>query len=191
VLRSAQPRASWNAACIVFPRIMRSIFKREFLSKSPSFFSWWIALTVLWMAFIGQWKPQEFWAGVLASAISTTAGVVLGSQRIAWFAFNPNLLKEVWRIPGYVISGTWEILRGLAQQLFSPRRPPSLLRVARYFATEDSHTAATQRALAITYTTATPNSLILNIERKKGLILYHQILPSGLHVMTRKLGAGK
>lgn len=153
------------------------------------FISWWIALAVLWMFFIGSWKAQELWVGLAASWIATVGGALLGSHRIAWFTFNPKLLEQAWRIPASLVSGTWLLLKALGRQLFSNQRAPSLLRVTRYQATEENETAATQRALAITYTTSTPNSLVLNIEKKRGLLLFHQILPSKISRMTRNLGA--
>jgi uncharacterized protein YbjT (DUF2867 family) len=53
---------------------------------------------------------------------------------------------------------------------------------------EDAADAAL-RALAIAYTTSTPNFIVIGIDRKRGQLVYHQIKKSPVLPVTVKLGA--
>ena len=44
-------------------------------------------------------------------------------------------------------------------------------------------------ALEITYTTATPNFVVLGIVREQGIMLFHQVLKGDIIQMTQNLGA--
>jgi hypothetical protein len=53
----------------------------------------------------------------------------------------------------------------------------------------DDEASAFRRALAIAWTTATPNFVIVGVDRRRGLLVYHQVRKSGIPEMTKKLGA--
>lgn len=46
-----------------------------------------------------------------------------------------------------------------------------------------------RRALAIGYSTMTPNMIVIGIDHERGRMLYHQLERSPIAEMTRKLGA--
>ena len=91
---------------------------------------------------------------------------------------------------GESVSGTVEVLHGLAKQLFTAGGAPSFLAAVPFeIGSQDDPTEAGRRALATTYTTATPNFVVLGLVNEQGLMLYHQIIPGDVLTMTRRLGA--
>jgi hypothetical protein len=98
-------------------------------------------------------------------------------------------LAQIWRLPKYLVSGTWEVLLVLARQIFLRRPADSLTYGVSFEVGGDDDESAFRRALAIAYTTATPNFVILGIDRERGLLVYHQILKGPIPEMARRLGA--
>jgi hypothetical protein len=77
----------------------------------------------------------------------------------------------------------------LARQIFLGKPADSLFHSVRFEVGGDDDESAFRRALAIAYTTATPNFVIVDIDRERGLLVYHQIKQSRIPEMTRQLGA--
>ncbi|TMA33768.1 MAG: hypothetical protein E6J88_00480 [Deltaproteobacteria bacterium] len=75
--------------------------------------------------------------------------------------------------------------------MFLGRSAESLFFSVPFDAGGDDDESAFRRALAVAYTSATPNSVVIGIDRKRGLLIYHQLRKSRIAEMTRRLGAGK
>ncbi len=98
-------------------------------------------------------------------------------------------IAEVWRIPWYGVSGTWEILQGIGKQLFTKNGAASYLAAVPFEVGSDSPACAGRRTLAVLYTTMTPNFVVIGIIPEQALLLYHQIVPGEVLAITRNLGA--
>jgi len=88
-----------------------------------------------------------------------------------------------------MITGTFEIFRVLLRQLLGGRPAASLLLAVPYDALGDDPGDAAKRALAIAYTTGTPNFIVLGIDRQRGTLVFHQIERSPILAMLKRLGA--
>jgi hypothetical protein len=53
----------------------------------------------------------------------------------------------------------------------------------------DDPESAARRALAIMYTTIPPNFVVVGIDRKKNLMLVHQVSPTPTPLIAKRLGA--
>ncbi len=146
-------------------------------------------LLVLWFLFVGKIDRQEIILGVLSAVVATIAAGIFGVQSPIHFRPTFRELSEIWRIFGYTFSGTWEILKGLAIQLFTKNGAPSLIRAVEYQVGGDDPRSVGRRALAVAYTTLTPNFVVLGIIPEQRILLYHQILPGEVLQMTINLGA--
>jgi hypothetical protein len=76
----------------------------------------------------------------------------------------------------------------LARQILLRDPAPSLFYSVPFDAGGDDDESSFRRALAIAWTTATPNFVVVGIDRERGLLVYHQIRRSDVPEMTKRLG---
>ena len=127
----------------------------------------------------------------LSARVSATTGLFI----INFYypaKFSPTLpeLFSLWRIPGYLISGTWEIIVVAAKDWSDVAPAKSLFRIVQFKAgkEDDAHDTA-RRVLAVAYTTIAPNFIVLGINPREQNLLFHQIQRSSVPQMTKELGA--
>jgi hypothetical protein len=144
----------------------------------------------LYLALTEDVDPRELVAMLLTGAVATTAALVFASAANVHFHLNMRDVMQFWYMPWYAISGTGEIMHALAKQLFTRAGAPSFLAAVHFeMGSEKNIEDAGRRALAITYTTATPNFIVLGLVKKQNLMIYHQLIPGEVLTITRKLGA--
>ena len=144
---------------------------------------------VIWFLFVGRLGTDELWAAIPGSLLAAIATWVVLEQHVVGFSDRAGYLLEAWRLPGYMITGTFEIFRVLLRQLLGGRPAASLLLAVPYDALGDDPGDAAKRALAIAYTTGTPNFIVLGIDRQRGTLVFHQIERSPILAMLKRLGA--
>jgi hypothetical protein len=147
-------------------------------------------MAVLYLAFTANVGWRELIASALAGMLSAASAIIFAHAGKVKFSFRIRDVLQAWRIPQNVVSGTIEVLRALATQLFTARGADSAVRAVRFdMGDKDDPRDAGRRAMAITYTTATPNFIIMGMVDQQQLMLYHQIVPGKVRKMTRNLGA--
>jgi len=148
-----------------------------------------ILLLGAWFLFVGKLEWNELLAGTVGAAVAATAAQLVWAQHIAAFRDHAGWVLQMWRLPKYMVTGSWEIFEVLFRQLFGGRRAESLLLAVPYEAVGDDDASAARRALAVTYTTSTPNFVVLGIDRERGQLVFHQIKRSKILQVTKNLGA--
>lgn len=143
-----------------------------------------------WLLFTGKFTRAELVVGVACALVATVASEIAWGTHLTAFGADPRALAQAYYLPGLMLSGTFEIFKVLFRHLFTRHKAESLMLAVDFDcgAPDDPHAAA-RRALAVGYTTMTPNFVILGIDEKKGRMLYHQIAKSDVPKMTQKLGA--
>lgn len=155
----------------------------------------WIAVAcllhcALYLAFTEDLDVRELVAMVLTGAVATVAALVFATAGKVRFGLRLRDVAQAIYVPRYVIRGTGEVLHGLARQLFTRGGAPSVVAAVHFdIGPERSPQDAGRRALAISYTTATPNFIILGLVKEQKLMIFHQIIPGEVPSMTRNLGA--
>lgn len=150
----------------------------------------WAAWLGLWLLLVENFSAAELVVGAVCALVAALASVVAWGDHLIAFAANPRLLAQAWRLPGIAARDVVTILEVLALHLFTRRKAHSLLRVVPFDAgDQDDRDATTRRALAIAYSTMTPNCVVIGIDREKQTMLYHQLASRELSEMARKLGA--
>jgi multisubunit Na+/H+ antiporter MnhE subunit len=153
----------------------------------------WLATFVLslgcWFIFVGKLGWDELVVALVCSAIAASASQLVWAQHAAAFRDHTGKFLQMWRLPKYMITGSWEIFSVLLRQLFGGMPAESLVLAVRYDPVSDDPADAALRALAIAYTTSTPNFVVIGIDRKRGRLVYHQIKRSPVLPVTVKLGA--
>jgi len=140
----------------------------------------------LWFLFTGTLSLHELLVGTAASVAAAAAGTLARPRHQPF----PDLgsVAQVWRLPRHAVTGTVEILGVLARQVLAGRPAESLLLGVPF----DGGPGAQGRlraVLAVAYTSATPNFLVLGIDPERGILVFHQVKRSALPEMTRRLGA--
>lgn len=153
----------------------------------------WYVVSVLlayiaWLAFVGNLSGQELFLGAAGALVTSTLsafvfkqmGIPLPSRLI-------DALPLLWT-PWYLIVGGRTILSVLSKDLAGIKRAQSLFRAVRYERLSGPR-GFVRRALAVTGTTVTPNSIVIGIDTQRNLLLFYQIQRSGVPRITKALGA--
>lgn len=163
--------------------------------RRSHFFVTWIIYSVvflvqwaLWLAFTDSTGYREICAGFIAAAVATTAVAIYSWKGGVSFRFRLVDVLQVWRLPGGVIADTVRIFRAVVVRLSGGTLQSGHKAVA-YDVGKDDPCGAGRRALAVTYTTITPNTIVLGIVQEQGLLLYHQLVPDQTPEIIRHLGA--
>lgn len=160
--------------------------------RKVSWLSWLLTYVVLYgvyLLFASTLTTPELVAGAVVAVIATGATVVFGTVGVVHFKPSPRDLLQVWRVPYYAVIDTIQVVGALAKQLFTRRGADSLLRAVPFDVGAADEGAAARRALAVTYTTLTPNFIVLGIAHEQALLLYHEITDAEVPQMTINLGA--
>jgi len=144
-----------------------------------------------YLVFAGKPTRDEAIVGALGAILAGTLSDVVRRRGVVFFEGRPRDVAQLWRLPKSMIVGTWQILGVLLRQIFGGAPAESLLLWVPYEAdpAKDEPHARARRALAVAYTTATPNVVVVGIDRERGRFVFHQIAAGPLGEMTRRLGA--
>ncbi len=161
-------------------------------SAAVSILRWaiaWAFLMAAYLVFTNNVGWREWIAGSVVTTLSLTAAYVFYCADPVQFKFRAADLLQGWRIGWNLVLGTWQVFSAAVLRLFTTNPRVGGLYTTPYQEVGNDPLSAARRALAVTYTTATPNSVVLGVDRKHRLLLYHQILPEKVSTMTRNLGA--
>ncbi len=153
---------------------------------------WLIAVVALaflaWMAFVGDLSPQEMELGAAGAVFCGAACLLTWKAMGLSIAFDLRDVLELWHLPWNATRDAGTITWALAKDLLHLARAGSHLR-AIPFRGQSGPCGRLRRVLAVAYTSVTPNSIVIGIDAERKLLLVHQIVPSKLSEMTRRLGA--
>lgn len=143
-----------------------------------------------WLLLVEKFDPPELVAGAICALIAAIASELAWGTHLNQFTGNVRALVQAYHMPWLMLQGTVEIFKVLFRHLFTSKKAESLMLAVDFDAGEaDDPNDAMRRALAIGYTTMTPNFVVIGIDQDKGRMLYHQIARSEVPKMTRNLGA--
>ena len=141
------------------------------------------------LLYVGKIAADELIIAAVGSIVTATASRIVLATHVAPLRAQWRAVAQIWRLPKYVVTGTWEVLAVLARQVLLRKPAESLFHAVPFEVGADDDESAMRRALAIAYTTATPNFVVVGIDREKALLVYHQIRHSPIPEMTKRLGA--
>lgn len=142
-----------------------------------------------WVVFVGGVQRDEMFVG---------AGVLLLTAAFLYLVWRVETLKvelrtkdvaQGWRIPWDVAGDVWRLIVILARDVFGSRRAGSFYRVCAFRKSRPEAQFAGRDVLATAFTTMSPNSIVIGIDREQGRMLFHQLQRTGIPKMTRALGA--
>lgn len=147
------------------------------------------AAAALWLILVGSSSPHEMYVGV-ASVLLTmlfvhSVGHSLGiNLDIRW-----RDLAQGVRIPWYLLTGNWEIIVVLFRDLFHVAPPQNRFRVCGFDSSRHDPVRIARTVMAVAFTTAAPNFIVIGIDPSQSRMLFHQVSPTSVQRMARALGA--
>ncbi len=145
-------------------------------------------LALGWIALVGSVHLHEMIVGAVVVALSVPFCALVYKSELLPIELRFRDVVQAWRIPWYILSGSAEIIWLLLKDL-AGTPAESLYRVSGFRTGLRDPVAIERTALAIAYTTAAPNFIVIGIDPHRNHMLFHQISRSEIPKMTRALGA--
>lgn len=148
------------------------------------------ALFVFWIVFVGTFDQQEMLIGMAVSVVSAVAICVVEYANEAHFRPRMRDVAQAIFIPWLIAKDTCVIFLVALRDLVGGQKAESDFRLAAFEAgaPHDPHDTG-RRVIAVTYTTMSPNSIVMGINTLERRMLFHQIQRSDVPRMTNNLGA--
>ncbi|MGB9029530.1 MAG: hypothetical protein WCC27_05365 [Acidobacteriaceae bacterium] len=148
-----------------------------------------VMLAIFWLACVADLNPHDMILG--APAVILSVAFSFFTIRSLPIRFRPllNDLFQVWRLPWYIFSDLAQISWVLMKD-FTGQPAASLFRSVPWGPVADNGMDTAKRTLAVAYTTAAPNFMVVGIDAQRGQMLFHQVQKSRVPIMTQRLGAG-
>lgn len=147
------------------------------------------AAYALWFLFVGELTVDEALFGLVGAGVTAFASQAVMGRHLAPLRARWRDVLQIWRLPRYLLSGSWLILAVLARQVLLGQPAGSLLLEVPFDPGGDDDESAVRRALAIIYSCSTPNFVVLGVDRQRGRLIYHQLRRAPVPAMTVRLGA--
>jgi hypothetical protein len=137
--------------------------------RAASLVVWFALLAGLWAILVGTRQSMEIEAGLAAAAVGAVFAEVLRSHGLLAYAADlrllPKALNLVWQIVFDFAVLTWVLVRSLAR---GRRVEGAWLTVP--FPTDEGVKGRWQRAFATIAGTATPNAIVVDLDRGEALL---------------------
>ena len=143
----------------------------------------------LWFAFVGTRAAHEMEVGGAAALLTAVFFLFVCRKSRLEMTLRATDVAELWRVPWYVVSDSWQITGVLVKDLLGTSRAESLFRVCGFDAKCDDPEGTGRRVLATAYTSAAPNAIVIGTDVEQGRMLFHQLQRSELTATMKKLGA--
>jgi hypothetical protein len=145
---------------------------------------------LLWIVFVGTFSAHELMLGMVATILTVVGICVIDVQYPARFSPKIAELMSIWRLPWYLASGTWAVLKLATTDLLRTETAESLFLIVPFNAgAKEGPRAVARRVLAVTYSTMTPETIVLGINTNTRQMLLHANKRGPIPKMTQSLGA--
>jgi multisubunit Na+/H+ antiporter MnhE subunit len=147
-----------------------------------------LLLAAGWIGLVSSTKLHEMVVGAAVVALLTAfAARVLRADSLN-LRVGPRDLLQGWRIPWYILTGCWEITLLFLRDL-AGKRTHSYYRACSFRTSNRDPILIGRSVLAVAYTTAAPNFIVIGIDDKQDQMLFHQLQRSSVPKMSQALGA--
>jgi multisubunit Na+/H+ antiporter MnhE subunit len=132
--------------------------------------AWWPLLTVLWLVLADSRRLEEIIAGVVVGALGATASVIVRAQRDVILRPRPRCVLDALRTFGRWPRDLWALASALTS------RPTGRIVEEPFEATGEDPRSAARRALAVVGGTLAPNSIVVEIDADRGVLVRHDLV---------------
>jgi multisubunit Na+/H+ antiporter MnhE subunit len=146
------------------------------MRRAGSWLAWWVLLMGLWVAVDDTIGLAELGAGAGAAALAALLTEAALHQAGTRISVRLRWLARAYRLPGQVLSDTVLIFGALARQLAHGQPPPSGFRELPVRARGQGSEAATRRVLLVGASSLAPNTVVLDIDQERDVMVVHQLV---------------
>lgn len=148
------------------------------------------AAAALWTLFVwSSINAHEMYLGAGCLALTLLFGYSVARTVGLKLTFRAKDLAQAWHIPWAIVTGAATITWVLFKDLLGIEPAQNLFRVCGFDSSRHDPVRIARTVLAVAYTTATPNSIVIGIDPTQSRLLLHQISRSEIRPMTKHLGA--
>ena len=144
---------------------------------------------VLWLVFVASFNSHELMVG--GACVLLTMAFMHSVARSMGLKLELRLqdVAQAYRIPLYELMGNWTVVLVLFKDLLHIAPAQNCFRVCGFDSSRHDPVRASRTVLAVAFTTASPNSIVIGIDPAQSRMLFHQISPTGVQRMAKALGA--
>ena len=158
--------------------------------RHPVLFTFTLILApASWILFVGTFNLHELLVGALASLATVLFLTFVCRSRNEDLSLRPQDLTQLWRIPWYIAVDVWVVTLVAFKDLLHLEAAQSLYRVCGFDTSLHDPVRKARSVMAVAYTTASPNIIVIGIDPAQSRMLFHQLKRSKVPVITQKLGA--
>ena len=132
----------------------------------------------LWVAIDDSIGLAELGAGAVVAALAA----LLTEAALHQADLHPRLrlrwLTGAYRLPGQVLGDTVLVFRALARQLAHGEDPPSGFRELPVQLRDTGDDAVTRRVLLVGANSLAPNTVVLDVDAEREVMVVHQLVPN-------------
>ena len=147
-----------------------------------------VIVSLSWLAFTAGMKAHELLLGLIPATLT----VLFFANVLRTETLNLNLtwrdLAQARSIPWAILSGSWLITVVLFKDL-AGKRAGSFYRACGFKTSRHNPTLVGRTALAVLYSTAAPNTIIIGVDPAQSLMLFFQLQRTGVGPAAEALGA--
>ena len=127
-------------------------------------FSWWLVLLGIWLAFVGIVAYTETAVGAIAAALAVTAMEGVRSRRLQSLLPTAGIASPAFRVPRDVVVDSWTVIRALGAAAIQRRAPHGSLQSVPFETPGPGSRASASRAFAAWVESISPNDYVLDVE---------------------------
>ena len=142
---------------------------------AAAWLGWWVVLAALYLLLADNTVLPELITGAVVTTIGATGAVLVRSQRNVLLRPRARWLLLAWRPLLSLFTDLVPLLRVLVTQGILRRPAPSGLVELPYEHTGDDPEAAAHRAFTEALGSLAPNTVVVDIDEERGVLLAHQL----------------
>ena len=138
---------------------------------------WAIALFLLWLTLVGTIAWLELVAGACAAAVGAFAAQLVRERGLLRYSLPAPVVLRAWRPVVRIVPDFWILIVALLRAVVSGRRPAGAYQAVRFPAGGADPASAGGRAFATAAGSLAPNSVVVDVDRERDLMLVHTLVP--------------
>lgn len=147
------------------------------------------AAVVLWLVFVASFNPHEMMVGAVCVLLTMVFTYSVARSLDLKLTMRLRDVAQAYRLPWYELTGNWTIVLVLMKDLLGIAPAQNCFRVCGFDSSRHDPVRASRTVMAVAFTTAAPNCIVIGIEPSLSRMLFHQISPTGVQRMAKALGA--
>lgn len=153
--------------------------------------AWWLVCAGLWMVLDDTVVGAEMVDGAVAAAVGATGATLVYAERLLVFRVRVRWVRGWWRPLAEFVPDLLRLVRVLAWAMAGGERSAGVMRAVRFEVCADEGERNAQVAVASVVGSFAPNTIVLGIDERTGVMLVHQLVASpGDHQSVDPLGLG-